>query len=265
MRIACVIPCTLWLLAALPAQSEEPPRAQAAAANPEITPIDFAQVDRTIGKLPQLGDDARYGLYLFGSGGETRVWAVLDRSSADQPYDVLYLDRNGDGDLTGADEKLLGRPRQGRTAGPDADHEFVIGDFRPPGGDATHQDFRITWTKASGVRFRMLWRGEKVTFGGYGPSREVYAPFGATPAKAPIFVPGYDRPLEFERWMATPLQRGGETDVRIFVGQRGDRTGAFSAVDDEFLPAGELLVATLRYRSSDGDERRARFELRQRC
>jgi hypothetical protein len=128
-----------------------------------------------------------------------------------------------------------------------------------------HKDCKITWTPKIGVRFKMLWRGSKVTFGGYGPAHDTYAAFAATPAKAPVFVPGWDRPFEFERWIADPLRRGQDSDFKVFVGNRGDRVGAFAAVDDKFLPEGEYVVATLHYTDGSGKPAHAQFDLRERC
>jgi hypothetical protein len=66
--------------------SAPPPPAQAAPSGP----IDFAAVPRTIGKLPDFhAAKPLYGLFLFGAKGETRVWAVLDKTRADAPaYDA---------------------------------------------------------------------------------------------------------------------------------------------------------------------------------
>src|SRR5262245_12231038 len=84
-----------------------PSRGQAAAAGP----IDFATVPRAIAKLPKLeAKEPLYGLFLFGPKGETRVWAVLDKSRADAPaYDVLHLDLNANGDLTDEGECFKGK------------------------------------------------------------------------------------------------------------------------------------------------------------
>jgi hypothetical protein len=101
--------------------------------------------------------------------------------------------------------------------------------------------------------------------GGYGPTRETYQDFAASPAKAPVFVPGYDRPFEFEHWMSGTFQRGQVTDFKVFVGNRGDRTGAFSCVDQKFLPAGAHLLATLLYRDVEGKRRRHQARLTGRC
>jgi hypothetical protein len=248
----------------LSAQDPAPARpgdaAPPATAAARAVPIDFAKVDRTVGKTPPLTKHARYGLFLFGANGEKRVWAILDRTAdaAGARFDVLYLDRDADGDLAEPGETI-------RDAGAEGDGEkFVVGDFVDPATGARHTAFTITWTEAS-VRFRMQWRGEKVTFGGYGPSRDTYAKFASEPANAPVYVPGHDRPFEFEHWLSGELARGSSTDFKVFVGNRGDRRGAFSAVDDEFLPADEAPVATLLWTDRDGKRRETPFRLPERC
>ncbi len=51
-------------------------------------------IDRSIRKEPGYQTKSpKYGLLLFGMEGNDRVWLVLDG-------DTLYVDRNGDGDLT---------------------------------------------------------------------------------------------------------------------------------------------------------------------
>src|SRR5215510_2540818 len=67
------------------------------------TPVagaDLAKVDRSIGKEPAYQAKPKYCLVVYGPEAKTRVWLVLDG-------DVLYADRNGDGDLTGKDERIL--------------------------------------------------------------------------------------------------------------------------------------------------------------
>ena len=63
---------------------------------------DLSKVDRRIKKEPAYtAEQPLYALYVFGPQADTRVWAVLDKSRPDAPhYDVLYFDRNADGDLT---------------------------------------------------------------------------------------------------------------------------------------------------------------------
>src|SRR5215213_476602 len=69
---------------------------------------DLARVDRAIRKEPAyVARDPLYGLALFGQKAEKRVWLVLDKSKPDAAgYDVLHIDRNADGDLTGPGEQI---------------------------------------------------------------------------------------------------------------------------------------------------------------
>ena len=257
MHISFHVSCCVVLWSTLGAQ--QPTEARSTSATAPV-PIDFTKVDRTAPKLPPT-THATYGIYLFGDQGQHRIWVVLDAPAAGEPPRTLYFDHDGDGDLTEPGECYSGKPKDKEPT----NIEFTLGDLRAPGGQEIHKDFKITWTQKIGVRFKMLWRGSKVTFGGYGPSHDTYAGFAETPAKAPVFVPGWDRPFEFERWRAEPLRRGQDTDFNVFVGNRGDRVGAFSAVDDKFLPKGEYVVATLHYTDGSGKPAQAQFDLRERC
>src|SRR5262249_2072812 len=129
--------------------------------DPQPAPIDFAKLERRIAKLPALGPAPRYGPYLFRVEAPTRARARLGQSDPKRGmYDLLYLDRNANGDLTEPGERFVGKKT--RYANEDA-CEFAIGEFAPQGGGAAHKDFVITWTQSFGVRFKMLWHGEKTT------------------------------------------------------------------------------------------------------
>ena len=55
--------------------------------------VDWDKIDRTIAKQPVYQSKApQYCLLVFGAEAKTRVWLVLDG-------EVLYVDRNGNGDL----------------------------------------------------------------------------------------------------------------------------------------------------------------------
>src|SRR5262245_40184183 len=59
---------------------------------------DLGQIERTIRKEPAYRSKAvKYCLLVFGPEAQTRVWLVQDG-------DTLYVDRNGNGDLTEAGE-----------------------------------------------------------------------------------------------------------------------------------------------------------------
>src|SRR5262245_12310826 len=55
--------------------------------------VDLTRIDRTIAKEPAYKSKPKYCLLVFGPEAKTRVWLVLDG-------EVLYVDRNGNGDLT---------------------------------------------------------------------------------------------------------------------------------------------------------------------
>ena len=219
-------------------------------------PIDFKKVDRTIRKLPDLkAERPLYALFLFGVDGETRVWAVLDKSAKEkEALDVLYLDRNADGDLTGKDERFEGS----------ANGVFSIGDLAEPGTEVVHKDFVIQGAKGT-FFYQLKWAGGTVLSGPHGPTGEESAPFGPSPREAPIFLLGTERPFDFEHWMSGTLRRGEATDFKVFIGNKGDRRGAFTCVDDKFLAKGERVLVQLVCSDAAGKERRLTAELLERC
>ncbi len=248
--------------AALPSSSAPDGGRRASAA-----PIDFASVPRTIGTLPKLvAEKPLYGLFVFGAKGETRVWAVLDKSNAaESAYDVLHLDVNANGDLTEGGERFEAETEE---RGAQVAKKFSVGRFVQPGTPAdaprVHTDFSLTWSP-SGVFYKMKWNGGPVTMGCYGPDGDSNGRFGEDPKSAPIVVPGHDLPFQFETWLSRKLARSGGCWFKVFVGNRGSVTGAFSCVDDKFLMPDEHVIATLIYKDRTGKERSVRYELRERC
>lgn len=232
----------------------------------EVVPIDFARVSRELKSAPRMvASTPLWGMFLFGQHGEKRMWAVLDKSRAQSPaYDVLHLDLDCDGEM-GEDGERFAATKVGSAGEPPEFYSvFDIAQLRDPATGATHRKFRLTAMKER-VRFSMSWRGEKKTMGLFGPRPELRANFSADRKKAPIVVPGYDRPFEFQHWMCGTLQRGRTTDFKVFIGNRGSKRGAFACVDQEFLPADEFPVATLIYTDASGKEQRHHVKLTERC
>lgn len=234
-----------------------------AVATKEPAPIDFAKVDRTPPKLPDLNAPVpQLGLLLFGAHADKRVWVLLDKSDAKaEAYDVLYLDKDADGDLTEDGERLECEPVAKKSA---PARIFVLPEWKDPGTGAVHTDLSFTWTKKR-FSYRMKWRGQKLTMGMYGPDGDSYGQLGTSAATAPVAVPGWDRPFEFERWYGGELARGAETEFKVFIGNRGSGTGLFSCVDDKFLPASEHPIATLCYETASGERREVATPLLKRC
>lgn len=61
--------------------------------------VELQGIDRTIDKEPQYENEPVYALLVFGPEAETRIWLVLDG-------DTLYVDGNGNGDLTEPAERV---------------------------------------------------------------------------------------------------------------------------------------------------------------
>jgi hypothetical protein len=212
-------------------------------------------------KVPQLNaENYLCGVFLFGEGKEVPVWAVLDKSrKGGEVYDVLYLDLNGNGDLTESGERFKGAsyPNEPRVV-------FTLPTFAEPGSKRVHTDFLITW-RTNRVSYKMKWNGEKIMMGGFGTDPDGYGTFSSSFASAPILIPAQDRGFQFQHWMSGTLKRGEETDFKVFIGNKGKGPGTFSAVDDKFLPSSDFVIATLVYNDKAGTKHEVTYNLRQRC
>src|SRR5213082_1262207 len=70
-----------------------------AAVGPPVEAFDLSKVERKLLKEPAYKHKPKYCLLVFGPEAKTRIWLVLDG-------DTLYVDRNGDGDLTEKGESI---------------------------------------------------------------------------------------------------------------------------------------------------------------
>jgi hypothetical protein len=102
-----------------------------AACNP-VWAADLATIDRTIKKEPRYVGTPRYCLLAFGREAKDRVWLVQDGNT-------LYVDRNGNGDLTEADKKVAAAkapPGDGERA-----YSFEVGELKL--GGKTHKGLEV--------------------------------------------------------------------------------------------------------------------------
>jgi hypothetical protein len=140
----------------------------------------LSKIKRRLAREPEYtSKQPLYALYVFGPQARTHVWAVLDKSKVDAPhYDVLFFDRNADGDLTAADERIEGTG--------DADEvTFDIGSFTDRESQQTHTGLSIRHTEGEYAitMFRMKWCDKVPIRGGYAPEVGPYTQFAATPAR----------------------------------------------------------------------------------
>jgi hypothetical protein len=117
----------------------------------DATPAaDLSKIDRTIQKEPAYQSKPRYCLLVFGPEAKHRVWLVVDG-------DVLYVDKNGTGDLT-EEGKRINAP--GFTASTHPAHaqerSIEVGDLSVAG--LTHTKLAVSQTQyrrkvdASGIK-----------------------------------------------------------------------------------------------------------------
>jgi hypothetical protein len=90
---------------------------------PAARAADLARIERTIAREPAYRTkNPLYGLLVFGPAAKTRVWVVLDGTD-------LYVDTNGDGDLTAPAKRFANDGRGWRfPAGYKAFKPFEIAD-----------------------------------------------------------------------------------------------------------------------------------------
>lgn len=230
------------------------------------------KVDRTIGKQPAYRTkDPRYGLLAFGPDGKDRVWLVLDG-------DTLYVDRNGNGNLTDPGERITAEKQRGRDPR-EYGYTFDVGDVTV--GGRIHKGLRIGFTplklytdssvganphvkaalakdpaalaasigldvdvpgiKGGGVGGRLVFLAGLFDLTGV-------LQFAATPAAAPVVHLG--GPLQVTFYGEPPTLRAGrDSEFTLVVGTPGIGPGTFASIGYEgAIPEAAKPVAELSLR-----------------
>jgi hypothetical protein len=240
-----------------------------AAAASDFVEVDYARIDRTIAREPTYVAEPRYALFILDPAGKVRVWAVLDKSKKELPnYDVLYFDRNANGDLTEAGERFAAAT-EGPFARPGLSGEFRVGDFKVPGTDLVHTGLRFaTFPKSGrkGVWFQMRWNGRNEISGGFSESGINNTIYGKTPREAPVLRPTPLGRFTFGIWGAAAFWIGGENHLSLLVGNGGSGRDTISALDENFLvPGKDRIRATVIARDRQGREVKASSEIPGHC
>jgi hypothetical protein len=93
---------------------------------------DLSKIDRTIAKEPKYAGKPKYCLLVFGAQAKHRVWLVQDGNT-------LHVDRNGNGDLTEAGEKVTAR--KSLPGEIDGGFSFEVGELKV--GGKTHKGLEV--------------------------------------------------------------------------------------------------------------------------
>jgi hypothetical protein len=222
---------------------------------------DLSKIDRTIAKEPEYQSKPRYCLLVFGADAKTKVWLVLDG-------DVLYVDRNGNGDLTGGDKRVRTKKVEGPVPG-----NFVCGDVVPADGKTRYRRLTVSGSPEEGamaVAIRV--EGKHVQSAGVDANGVLM--FADSPGRAPIVH--FDGPLTMGLLPATEcirtatfVKEGNRTevirettvrailpkfergvkdaDLRVAVGTVGRGKGTFAAIHYSGLANGLCPVAEVEF------------------
>ncbi len=199
-RIFARVPAILGilLLSAVQAQEEPPPRSG----------VDLTRIDRTLQREPAYqSDEALYCLLVFGAEGKTRVWLAVDG-------ETLYVDRNGNGDLTEPGEAVTVKGGS-----------FDAGSIQDADGLSHSVHMRT-----GGERAR-LWvrvKGLGKHYVGTDPAEPLQ--FAYRPEEAPIVRLG--GPLTMRFYNGPPkLSAGDRSRINAMIGSEGLGRGTFAALE----------------------------------
>jgi hypothetical protein len=249
----------LYLLAALVGQVANRPAEF-------FAEVDYAKIDRSIAKEPRYIAEPRYALFILDPAGEFRAWAVLDKSDVKSPrYDVVYFDKDGDGNLAEPGERFVGK----------YDEEaknliIVVGDLAVPGTTLVHTGLRFMTAESHGYKgtfFMMKWGGQQDVSGGYQSGSTDLTSYARSPGEAPVLRPTPLGLLTIAFWQSdATLRLGRPTEIQVGIGKEGSTPDAFCALSEHFLVSGEdVIVATLIARDRGGKPLRGRIEFKKHC
>jgi hypothetical protein len=245
-----------------------------------------SKFDRSIGKQPTYRNAPTYGLILFGPQGKDRVWLVRDG-------DVLYVDRNGNGDLTDSGEKVAAESIPGLIPMGERPYSFDVGDVNV--GGRTHKGLRVRFaplsflsqvsqitaasrkdSQAMAVLIEVEVDVPGMKGGGTGDRLAFMAgpvdaagllQFGDTPAQAPVIHAG--GPLQITFFLERPLLRvGRSSELTLVVGTPGSGPGTFAMLAYEgTIPESAKPTAEIVYQPAIPGKPPGRelFEIRDRC
>jgi len=86
-----------------------------------LSTADLTQIERNIAKEPAYRSKPKYCLLVFGIEAKAHVWLAQDG-------DTLYVDRNGNGDLTDPREKIVAETNPGALPEGERPYVFKVGD-----------------------------------------------------------------------------------------------------------------------------------------
>jgi hypothetical protein len=255
---------------------------------------DLSKVDRAIRKEPAYQGKPRYCLLVFGPEAKHRVWLVLDG-------DTVYVDRNGDGDLTGEGERVK-LPAMKGSDHPAHEQERTaeLGDLKA--GGLTHKGLQLSQTVyrkkvPPGTRDAKTWQdyldevrakvpdgvtfmvsvkldsriykafaaGKAVAVLHFAGLDEGHLAFASTPKQAPVVHFGGELTMRLHARDKLQLPEGSDR-VTVYVGTRGLGAGAFAHMSHDLAPKGKHPELEVTFPAKEGGGAVTRsYRLKERC
>jgi hypothetical protein len=254
-------------------------------AGPTGRAADLTQIERRIGKEPAYQTRSpAYCLLAFGPGAKARVWLVYDDAAG-----LLYLDRNGDGNLTDHGEVVKASSQKTSTFDDLRVKavRFEVGRLREPGGQAEHANVLVEMQVFRGRNKEFFLPAARVSMDTNGKLRQEAGfgkfTFAPRPARAPVLH--FNGPLtlflalephrqvDLTRGQLNPARAevrhlaGDPVDFRVNVGTPGLGDDAWVKLTTDGPPADVHPAAEIEFPSRQGPKQRVRrrYELRERC
>jgi hypothetical protein len=250
---------------------------------------DLAKLDRTIKKEPAYKGKPAYCLLVFGPEAKNRVWLVLDGNT-------LYVDRNGNGDLTEEGERIAA-PAFRPGANPFCTRERSVRAGSVSFGGLTHTDLVVSqmayrrtmpgwqdymdsvWRQVpDGVVYEVSVNLDPRCYGLFGDAagrrvkhltfvdRNGRLAFAAHPQDAPVIH--FGGPLALHVRPGEKLRRGQDlVEVMYWLGTPGLGPGSFAIMWYDLVPQAAHPVVEVRF-PAGGPGRppmSRRYVLGQRC
>lgn len=241
------------------------------------TAADLSAVDRTIGKEPAYAGTPRYCLLVFGPDAKERVWLVHDG-------DTLYVDRNGNGDLTEPGEAVTA-PRDKHRDPDETRYEFKVGELNVGGRVHKELTVRASPVARAGLasdpkarKYGIALLADRPDLGGRGTDGRVtqlagvrygdeLLVFADKPAAAPIVHIG--GPLQATFSEEKPVLRlDRDNEVLLVVGTPGHGPGTFAEIAYEgTIPDGARPTVEVAFPAARAGDPPVRmlYELKGRC
>lgn len=253
---------------------------------------DLSKIDRSIAKEPTYQSKApKYGMLVFGPEAAERVWLILDG-------DTLYVDRNGNGDLTEPGEKISAKVNKARDPA-EFGYTFEVGDLAL--GGKVHKGLSVSFPRlalyAANPSFAkfvplhaalkadpeaaaaVVWgdvESARLKGGGVGGRLSLSAgfydekgilQFAERPADAPIVH--FDGPMHITFYGLRPtLRLTRDNELVLMIGTPGHGPGTFAMLayeDTVSAKAHPQIDITLPAAQKEDPPVKERYELKERC